>query len=142
MKKRDAVDAIRRAFAGKDLRRIRFASTEPESSASSSVPARDERAPEFEVAGWQFFALTSPFEGELDESGDAKLRTPDGAYIGLVWDATGESRYEFDFAPAFGPMLYVQVPKAVADWEELRSQLEPLIPLIEAEYRGHAKKDK
>jgi hypothetical protein len=95
------------------------------------------RGPDFELAGWQFFALDRPFDGGLDRGGDAKLRSPTGQFIGLVWDATGRSDFKFDFTPNFGPMLYVEVPRAVASYAELRAQFEALIALIDAAYRAH-----
>src|SRR5579863_5533805 len=95
------------------------------------------RAPDFELAGWQFFALDRPFDGELDSGGDAKLRSPTGQVVGLVWDATGRSQFRFDFTPNFGPMLYVEVPQAVTSYAELRAQFEAIIAPIDAAYRAH-----
>jgi hypothetical protein len=90
--------------------------------------------PGFELSGWQFFALDRPLADQLDRGGDAKARSPTGEIIGLVWDATGRSQFKFDFAPSFGPMLYVEVPHPVGSFPELRLQFIPLMPAIEAEY--------
>ena len=101
-------------------------------------PLQVNRGPDFELAGWQFFALDRPLDDGLDRGGDAKLRSPTGQFVGLVWDATGRSLFRFDFTPNFGPMLYVEVPQPVASYAELRAQLEALIPSIDSAYRAHA----
>jgi hypothetical protein len=95
------------------------------------------RGPDFQLAGWQFFALDRPIDESPDRGGDAKLRSPTGEFIGLVWDATGRSKFSFDFTPNFGPMLYVEVPRPVTSYAELRTLFEALIPSIEAAYRAH-----
>jgi hypothetical protein len=140
MKKRDAINEVTRALT-ESLRsganRVGFIvpSTTPDTRAtSSSSPAP--RDPDFEFVGWQFFALTGPFENEeLNNGGDAKLRTPNGTFIGLVWTTTGKLAHRFDFTPLFGPMLYVDVPAPIRAWSDLRPYFESLVPLFEAELR-------
>ena len=140
MKKHEALEAVRRALA--QQRRsgavnVGFVMPERNEPASAALPP-EPRAPEFEFSGWQFFALTGSFEDEpLNDGGDATLRAPDGTYIGLVWGATGKLAHRFDFASMHVPMLYVDVPGAVASWAELRPHFEELAPALEAELRDH-----
>jgi hypothetical protein len=138
MKKRDAVEAIRGALT-KSLRsgakKVGFVVPEPGTSAPGAVPLP--RTPDFEFSGWLFFALNGPFEDEpLNDGGDAKLRAPDGSYIGLVWKATGKLSHRFDFDSMYAPMLYVDVPDSVATFAELRPYFEALVPALEADMRG------
>jgi hypothetical protein len=139
MKRHEALEAVRRALA--QQRRsgaVKVGFVVPEREPASALVPPEPRAPEFEFSGWQFFALTGAFEDEpLNDGGDATLRAPDGTYIGLVWGATGKLAHRFDFASMQMPVLYVDVPGAVASWAELRPHFEALAPALEAELRAH-----
>ena len=144
VKKRDAIEAVKQALSTHRSRsgvvKIGFVGSDGSDPAPVSAASPAPRAPEFELAGWQFFSKTGLWEDESTDGGDADFRAPDGTYIGLVWTATGKSKHQFDFTPGFGPMLYVDVPQTVATWQELRLQMEPLVAAIEAEYLQHVKR--
>jgi hypothetical protein len=144
VKKRDAIEAVKQALS-KDRGRsgvvkIGFVGSDGSASAPVHAASPTSRTPEFEIGGWQFLSKTGLWEDEPTDGGDADLRAPDGARIGLVWTVAEKSRYRFDFTPSFGPMLYVDVAQAVTTWQELRLQIEPLVAAIEAEYLQHVKR--
>jgi hypothetical protein len=70
--------------------------------------------------------------------GEAILRLPNGTAIRLVWTATGRLAHRFDFTSPSEPILYVEVPAAVASLAELQPQFEALTPALAAELRAHA----
>jgi hypothetical protein len=141
MKRRDAIEAIQKAFRKLSPRkadgviRVGFLST-TESSRSKTVP--EPRAPEFEFKGWRFYAKTGLWEDEATDGGDASVISPDGTVFGLVWTAGTSLHHEFDFTPSFGPMLYVSVPSSVRLWDELRQQFLELVPALDHELRSRA----
>jgi hypothetical protein len=70
--------------------------------------------------------------------GEATLRLPNGTAIRLVWTATGRLAHRFDFTSPSEPILYMEVPAAVASLAELQPQFEALTPALAAELRAHA----
>jgi YD repeat-containing protein len=100
MKRRDAIEAIQKAFRKLSPRkadgviRVGFLST-TESSRSKTVP--EPRAPEFEFKGWRFYAKTGLWEDEATDGGDASVISPDGTVFGFVWTAGTSLHHEFDF---------------------------------------------
>ncbi len=70
--------------------------------------------------------------------GEATLRLPNGTAIQLVWAATGRVAHRFDFTSARDPILYMEVPAAVASLAELQPHFEALTPALAAELRAHA----
>src|SRR5215831_2349003 len=70
--------------------------------------------------------------------GEAPLRLPNGTAIRLVWAATGRLAHRFDFTSSSEPILYVEVPAAVASLAELQPYFGALTPALAAELRAHA----
>jgi hypothetical protein len=140
MKKHEAIEAVRRVLAQQrrsGATTVGLLAPKPTSEPTSPPVTPETRGPEFEFSGWQFFTITGPFEDEpLNDGGDATLRAPDGTYLGLVWGATGKLAHRFDFTATHIPMLYVDVPSAVASWAELRHHFEALAPALEGELRA------
>jgi hypothetical protein len=141
MKRRDAIEAIQKAFQKLSARkaggetRVDFVSS-TESSYSKTAP--EPRDPEFEFEGWRFYAKTGFWEDEATDGGDASVISPDGTVFCLVWTAGESLHHEFDFTPSFGPMLYLRVPSSVRLWDELRQQFLQLVPALERELRSRA----
>jgi hypothetical protein len=139
MKKHEALEAVRKALA--QQRRFGDTPVAPLHTGPATPPPPTSagiapRTPDFEFCGWQFFALTSKFEDEpLEDGGDAKLRSPDGRWIGLAWSATGSLYHRFDLTNAQVPMLYVDVPASVAKLSDLRPYFEALVPALQAAMR-------
>ena len=142
VKKRDVIEVVKRALARREDRsgskRIGFVSLQEGDNAPSTRADLNPQLPEFEVAGWQFFAKTDLWEDAPVTDGDASFRAPNGKYVGLVWTTTGSLKYQFDFTPAFGPMLYIDVSRSIKTWDDLRIQIEPLMAEIEVEFQLHS----
>jgi hypothetical protein len=140
MKKREALDGVVRMLkdaATSGTTRVGFLTEPPKPAVAvrGALPIPD-RQPEFEFSGWQFFAINSAFDDELNEGGNAFLRAPDGTFVHLVWAATGSLTHRFN--PDSGPMmLYVEVPAPVAAWDELRPHFEFLAPALERDLKDH-----
>src|SRR5258705_5169280 len=138
MKKHEVNDTVRKALA----EHVRLGETKvgfltPPSRHVEPVQPAEQRSPEFVFSGWQFFAITGSFEGELNDGGDATLCSPDGSLVDLVWAAGGSLSSRFDFNSPPRPMLYVEVPASVAEWHELRPHFESLAPALERELLAH-----
>ena len=130
MKKRDAIEIVRKALANRPLSDAEKRSLQEHSYARI-------RPPEFAFSGWHFVALSGPFDDEpLNDHGDAALRAPDGTHVGLAWTATGKLAHSFDFKSLLKPMLHVDIPAPVASWTELTAHLETLAPALDADLRA------
>lgn len=139
MKKDDAITAIQKAFRKLnsektgEVTRVGFLSGTVSPQPKITPQPRD---PEFEFEGWRFYTKTELWEVETTDDGDASIIAPDGTVFGLAWTAGAPLKYEFDFTPSFGPMLYVWVPSSIRTWEELRQQMLLLVPAMDSDLRS------
>jgi len=75
---------------------------------------------------------------QLSIGGESTLRLPNRPAIRLVWAVTGRLAHRFDFTSPTEPILYLEVPAAVASLAVLQPHFEALAPALAAELRTHS----